>query len=110
MASFERVSSWVDIHQNSSETTENPDENTPLSPEEGHIMRNHSKLSTKIYSPARKHGKSTGFTVHGSPCTTKLVSYIDLTSICFESSKGIDISEDSCLAFLVKYLLILCRR
>ncbi|KXJ21907.1 Geminin [Exaiptasia diaphana] len=35
-------------------------------------MRNHSKLSTKIYSPSRKSGKSTGFTVYGSPSMTKV--------------------------------------
>ncbi|XP_020915909.1 geminin [Exaiptasia diaphana] len=72
MASFERVGSWVDIHQDCVETTEIPDENTPLSPEEGQNMRNHSKLSTKIYSPSRKSGKSTGFTVYGSPSMTKV--------------------------------------
>jgi hypothetical protein len=77
MASPERVCSWVDVRKdphNHLQTAQIPDENTLLSPGEVLIMRNHSKMSSKLYSPSRKTSKAKTFTIHGSPQrSTKMV-------------------------------------
>lgn len=80
MASPERICSWVDVtkdQENYLETPEIIDENTPLSPGEIEIMRNHSKISSKLCSPSRKTSKQKpSFRVHGSPPTSaKLVKF-----------------------------------